>query len=242
VPLDYDSDYAPEDISFRFRMEWENVPQTAGGVWRVLSRGSDAGTGMEESDAAGYGIAYEEEYDGYAPECWLAHCQGDNYIFLKAPAGDTSQKTYFYRVSSQGIILIGSMDIAMNRETPLDPDAMWMNTNQVISKEPLQLMAVGIYTLGDDGFPSHPRKVHRLVGKEVVLKGDQRLNPSRREDAAVSGGMWNLAGGTVLYPYRSDLKSWIDFRTEDGRICRFAINEFSDQVVLDRFRLEDLFE
>ena len=52
-----------------------------------------------------------------------------------------------------------------------------------------------------------------------------------------------LAAGTLLTPFRTDKESYVDFFDEEGNVCRFAIEDFSDEMNLNGFgTLDELLE
>ena len=231
LPLDYDVTYCRGDISAGFRMRWTMEPEREEGTWELRIEGGEAAT-------------YEENFYGHAPECWMAHASGRDFIYLRVPVGDVSQTSYVYEVTEGSVTkLTGeALGLALRPDTPLDPDGMRMNLNEMVFSPVVMLLPWGSFRVGESGLPEPAGEVYGLDGTGVLLLESGRYNPDSRENAAVSGGMWTLMAGTLLRPYQTDMKSFLDFITEDGRVVRFEINEFSENMLLDNFgTLEKVF-
>lgn len=186
---------------------------------------------------------HEEMYINHAPMCWLLRSGEKNYIYLNVPAGDISIMTDIYELTGEGIDSLGPVELEIRSDTILNPHRMQMSHNNIIHTGEIMILPYGSYRVGNDGMPEAADIVYYLEGNELTLKQPSRVNPPDPKDAVISGGMWNLPAGIKLRPYRTDMKSWIDFITEEDQICRFQIEEFSEEMQLDNFGgLEDLFE
>ena len=229
MPLDFDADYWPDDTSWSFRMNWYPIPDEEHAVWKVSLDGK----------------TYEETfYGGDRPDCWLAGINGRYFIYFRVPTGDVSMLTQIYRISQGGIskATFEPIPLALRSDTPLDPDRMKWSLDQMVIDGPVMLLPTGWYKADSNSLPEPTGGVYDVEGPWVALREGGRYNPDSREKAAVSGGMWNLAAGQSVRPYQTDLESFLDFITDDGRVIRFSINGYSDDMHLDNFgTLGDVF-
>ncbi len=231
MPLDYGVTYWPNDVSLGFRMDCREEPGTAGVLWTVTLDGGDA-------------EPYEEPLYGYAPRCWLVHTGGRNFIYQNVPTGDVSMLADVYEVRGDGVEkLCGKpLELAVRDDTTLDPDRLLMNFNKPVFSRSVQLLPYAAYRVDDEGSPEMDGSVFGLDGPWVRLREGGRYNPDSRENAAVSGGMWTLIAGERVRPCQTDMATFLDFITEDGRVIRFGIERFADDMTLDNFgTLDDVF-
>ncbi len=131
--------------------------------------------------------------------------------------------------------------LAMREDTPLNPDWMLMSLNRPVFTESVQMLPRGSFRMDEDGLPELASGVYDLDGPWVRLRKAGRYNPDSRDHAAVSGGMWTLIEGQEMKPYQTDLDSFLDFITDDGRVVRFAIEGFGDDMRPDGSALDELF-
>lgn len=125
---------------------------------------------------------------------------------------------------------------------PLNPDCLCMSLDLPIYSRAVQMLPYAAYRVRDTGLPEMISGVYDLDGPWVRLRKSGRYNPDSRKNAVVSGGMWTLVAGERMRPYQTDLESWLDFITEDGRVVRFTIDRFADDMRLDSFgKLDDVF-
>lgn len=192
---------------------------------------------------------YAEPFYGSAPECWLLHDDRRDFIYLRVPTGDVSMLTNVYEITwstpsaAMGVSKrsLEPLALAMRSDTPLDPDWMLMNLNRPVFTESVQLLPFGAFRMDEDGLPELAGGVYDLDGPWVRLRKAGRYNPDSRDNAAVSGGMWTLIEGQELRPYQTDLESFLDFITDDGRVVRFAIEGFGYDMRPDGSALDELF-
>lgn len=189
--------------------------------------------------------AYEEKLYGRAPDCWLIHANGQDFIYQRVPTGDASMLTHVYKVTQQGVVRITNKEplgLAIKSDTTLNPDCLCMSLDLPIYSRAVQMLPYAAYPVRDTGLTEMISGVYDLDGPWVRLRESGRYNPDSRKNAAVSGGMWTLVAGERMRPYQTDLESWLDFITEDGRVVRFTIDRFADDMRLDSFgKLDDVF-
>ena len=155
--------------------------------------------------------------------------------------------TKVYKVTENKVTEIkrsaGPLGMALRSDTPLDPDRMRMSINAPITSEAVNMLPYAAFRADPmSGLPQRVSEVYDLDGAWVTLRNGGRYNPADRGAAAVSGGMWTLAAGERMRPYQTDMESWLDFITEDGRVVRFMIDRFADDMLLDDFgTLDDVF-
>ena len=232
IPMDYDAIYWRSDVSVGFQMRSFAAPESEDVLWVVTVEGGET----ERS--------YEETFYGYAPECWLACVDGRYFIYLRVPTGDVSMLTKVYEVSTTGVSIrtYDPLGVAMRSDTPLDPNGIQMSLDAPIFTPSLMMLPYGTFCIETNGLPEHTGGVYGLDGPWVLLRESGRYNPDSRENAAISGGMWTLIAGERVRPYQTDMESWLDFITEDGRVVRFEIDGWREDMRLDNFgTLDDVF-
>ena len=106
------------------------------------------------------------------------------------------------------------------------------------------LMPYGIYRVGEDGLPVLVQEDEfGLAGPTLALTRDVEATLADQYDPVVEDGPLSLAAGTLLTPFRTDKESYVDFFDEEGNVCRFAIEDFTDEMNLNGFgTLEELLE
>lgn len=231
IPVDDGTTYWRGDTSNCFRIQSSIGMDTEDVIWEIMLDGKDEG-------------AYVEPFYGQAPECWLACVNERYFIYLRVPTGDVSMLTKVYEVSTTGVSkrTYDPLGVAMRSDTPLDPNGMLMSLDEPIFTPSVKLLPYGTFRIDGNGLPEQTSDVYGLDGPWVLLREGGRYNPDSRDNAAVSGGMWTLVAGERMRPYQTDMESWLDFITEDGRVVRFEINQFSDDMQLDNLgTLDDVF-
>ncbi len=229
--LEYDRTYWKSDVSIGFEMHATNADENMDVTWQVEMEGIEADT-------------YEEILYGYRPECCYIHTQSGDYIYMQVPVGDVQMLTNVYSIDNTGVSLLSKepYPASISHGTSLNPDWMKMTCDNVILADPLYITARANYKVGDDGLPEMMSGIYDLDGPQVLLKKGGRYYPDSEDNASVSGGMWTLIEGEKLKPYQSDLESWIHFVTEDNRVVRFEIDEYSNEMLLNGDRITDLFK
>ena len=227
LTLDYGVDYQFDSYT-KLRMDWSSPSEYEPDVtWKATVNG----------------VVTEEDYYGYAPTCHLVTVDGSRYLYLRVPSGDVSMFTEVYRLTDDGLQLVDTVPLSIRTPADMDPDMMRMDLNEFVYSSTTFLMPTGFYRVGDDGLPEQAGSLFTLSGAPVALKQSGRYNPASRADAAASGGMWNLVAGEVLTPLQTDRETFIDFITDDGRVVRFEIDGFRDDMRLDNWgTLDDVFE
>lgn len=223
--LDYDTTY-PLDPMTTLWMGWAVDEDLMEGVWTLTVNGLD----------------YPETFYGVEPEVWLLRRNRQSFLYLDVPTGDVSFRTRIYAVSYNGPAFLREVEMTL-RDEP-EPTLQWMEMtlNEPVQDGPVGMLPHGRFRLDGNGLPEFAGEWYDLDGPWVALKQSGRYHPDDRESAAVSGGMWTLAAGQRLRPYRTDLESWVDFITDDDRVVRFTIDKWGDDMHLDNFgTLADVF-
>ncbi|MCR4890908.1 MAG: DUF4163 domain-containing protein [Lachnospiraceae bacterium] len=224
LPLNYYSDYMIDNK--RVSMDWEY-------------------TGVDDVDwnFSVNGNKHNEKFFAYQPNCYLVKAKGLSLLYLRIPVGDVSMISNVYEITNTDLKLIEQIDYAPYSKFSLNPNRMLLSLNEYVDQSPSMLLPYGEYHVDYDGLPVINEEVYGLEGNDVILKEAARVNPPDPEDAAVSGGMWNLAKGTRLTPLRTDRKTYVDYITEMDQVCRFGIDKFAYDMQLDNFGTpEDIFE
>ncbi|MDO4721000.1 MAG: hypothetical protein Q4A78_10100 [Peptostreptococcaceae bacterium] len=230
LPLDYDMSYFPAGLPGGFSMSFLEDEEGMDPLWVIR---------MEDSETP----VYEESLYDYEPNCFFVHIRGNNYLYVQLPSGDVSVMSDIYQLTKQKATLLDPIDSGILPETILHPNRIRMSLNRHIYAGSAMMAPCGVYRIGEDGRPQPASNVYDLSGNKLSLRKACRAKEADPKDPAAAGGMLELAAGTILQPYRTDMESWIDFITEDKQICRFGIDTFSDEMQLDDLGgLEDLFE
>lgn len=232
VPLDYDTTYWREHVSRGFRLRCDEEPESEGVRW--------------EADVVGGSNArpYTESFYGYAPDCWLVHAYDRDWVYLRVPAGDVSLYTQIYEVGERSLSrrTYEAIPMALKKESPMNPDRMRWSLDAMVITETMRLFPTGWYKADAGGLPELIGGVYDVEGPWVALRESGRYNPDKRENAAVSGGMWTLIAGEKLRPWQTDMESFLDFITADERVVRFTIDRWDGEMQLDNFgTLDDVF-
>lgn len=249
VVLDYASYPHLLNAVFTTAPEAYMLPLDYGPVYR-LADGTSLQLGCDETEESDVrwslfvnGMPLEREYYGYAPECRLIYEQGRYLVYVRVPSGDVSMLTDVFAVTPEGAEALGSVPLASDDPAGMDPAMMKMALDNIAYSAATTLIPSGWYRVGDDGMPEPVGNLFTLAGMPVALKERGRYNPADRADAAASGGMWNMIEGEVLTPLQTDLSTFIDFITDDGRVVRFEIDGFGSEMQLDNFgTLDDVFD
>lgn len=230
LPMDYDMNYFPEGLPGGFSMHFSEDEEEMEYIWSLR---------MGDSEVP----VYEESFYGYAPHCTFLRSGEKNYLYVLLPSGDASITSNIYQLTNQKVTFLDQIPLGIFPETILNPNRIRMSLGRYIYTEAIILSLQGTYRIGKDGKPEPVSNIYDLSGKESILKQNCRVEEVDRKDPALSKGNLDLPAGTVLRPYRTDGKSWIDFITKEGRICRFRIDVFSEEMQFEGFGSpENLFE
>ena len=225
IPVECGVDYRL-DSGNDLRMDWIQEEEEMDGIFTISANGGTA----------------TEEYYGYAPDVRLIRSEDRLLLYVRMPSGDVTMRTDVFELTADGVEKLGQAPVAISPSCGIDPRAMEMDQDRLVYSMATVLLPSGFYCVGDDGMPEQVGNLCKLSGRPVTLRQSGRYNPADRADAAASGGMWNLFEGAVLTPLQTDLETFLDFITEDGRVVRFTIDGFHDDMTLDNFgTLDDVF-
>ena len=190
------------------------------------------------------GNVYTEEFYGFAPQsCYLIHTGGKDYIYLQEPAGDISMVTDIYEITANGLKKIGNLPLAMHSSVNLNPDRLFMDINDMLYTYDIMLMPYGMYRVGSDGMPVLLENTFGVTGTDMVGKETFRIYMTDPKDASVEEGFTTVAQGIILTPFRTDMETYLDLFTEDGRAIRLTIDGWYDEMEIHGFgTLNDGFE
>lgn len=189
------------------------------------------------------GNSYSETFYGYAPECHVVYTNNTAYLYLRIPVGDVTNRTAIYRIAENGLVRLGEADIAMCEELNYHPDRILMLTNDIIYSGYALLQPYGLYRIDENGMPVLiSEDVFGLRGPTLSLTQDVEATSADMTDETFADGPILLAAGMLLTPYRTDKKTYIDFIDPYGNVCRFAIDCYTDEMVLNGYgTMEELF-
>ena len=232
--LEYDTDYVLVDGT-PLRMSWDIPAMESEDIeWTVTVNGRTR----------------TEPFYGYPPACWLVQTGSEvnldrrTFLYVDEPAGDVSHSTRVYAVTKGGLSTCGQVDAAIYEELNCNPERLLMVGNDYASSGSAMLMPYGIYRVGEDGLPVLVQEDEfGLMGPTLALTRDVEATLADQYDPGVEDGPLPLAAGTLLTPFRTDKESYVDFFDEEGNVCRFAIEDFTDEMNLNGFgTLEELLE
>lgn len=218
MELQYDTNYALENIG-SLRMSWSR-PYEGGeeNLWTVSVNGRE----------------YVESFYGYRPDCYLARVSGNYFIYLQLPTGDISQMTNIYEVTKRGVALLEQAELGMYGKTGANPEHILMYGNDMVFSEYVFLMPYSLYGVSENGsLVLATEDEYGIENMPLVPWEDIRVQEVDPENAEKVIGFTNVTEGTVMTPFRTDKKTYMDFLCEDGRVCRFEITGFTDAMVLD---------
>ncbi len=232
--LEYDTDYVLVDGT-PLRMSW-GIP---------AERGEDI-----EWTVTVNGRTRTEYFYGYAPECWLVQVGSEMnlnrkaFLYVEEPAGDISHSTRVYEVTKGGLSTCGQVDAAIYKELNCNPERLLMVSNDAVSSGSAMLLPYGICRVGEDGLPVPVQEDEfGLMGPILGLTRAVEATLADQYDPGVADGPLPLEAGTLLTPFRTDKESYVDFFDEEGNVCRFAIEDFTDEMNLNGFgTLDELLE
>lgn len=190
------------------------------------------------------GSLYSETFEGYAPTCHVVYTQNIGYLYLQVPTGDVSKHTNVYKIKENEPVLLSQRNTAMYEEINYHPDRILMVTDDIICAGNIILQPYGLYRIAENGMPRliEPN-TFGLQGSTLRLTGEAEAVLADLMDVSREEGTITLKEGTLLTPYRTDKASYIDFMDETGKICRFAIDKFTDDMILgSNNTLEQLLE
>ncbi|MBR2062470.1 MAG: hypothetical protein IJ969_04050, partial [Anaerotignum sp.] len=159
------------------------------------------------------------------------------------PAGDISMVTDIYEITSNGLKKIGNLPLAMHSSVNLNPDRLFMDINDMLYAYDIMLMPYGMYRVDDDGMPVLLEDTFGVTGTDMVGKETFRIYMTDPKDASVEEGFTTVAQGIILTPFRTDMETYLDLFTEDGRAIRLTIDGWYDEMNIHGFgTLNDGFE
>lgn len=228
LQLEYNTDFLTEDgallnMSWMLDGEWsESI------LWNMIVDGE----------------VYTEEFYGYAPQsCYLIHTGDSDYIYLQEPAGDISMVTDIYEIGFSGLEKIGDLPLAMHSTVNLNPERLLLDINDILFADGIILVPYGMYRVGSDGMPVLLEDTFGLTGPYLVGKETFRIYMTDPKDASVEEGFTTVAQGIILTPFRTDMETYLDLFTEDGRAIRLTIDGWYDEMEIHGFgTLSDGFE
>ena len=227
LELEYDTEVLTENGN-HLLMSWEmDVDWDETAIW------------MMDVD----GNIYTEEFYGYAPQsCYLIHANGRDYLYLQEPAGDISKATNVYEVRNN-VKKLGKADLGMHHLVNLNPDRMLMDLNDMLFADSIVLMPYGIFAVGSEGVPVFTEDTFGVTGTDMVGKETFRIYMTDPKDVSVEEGFTTVAQGIILTPFRTDMETYLDLFTEDGRAIRLTIDGWDDEMNIYGFgTLNDGFE
>ena len=220
LQLEYAVDYVTEDG------HWLNMGWLMNGEWSESVLWSML---VDEN-------IYTEELYGYAPQnCYLIHTENGDYIYLQKPAGDISKMTDIYQVTDDSLKKIGELPLAMHSRVNLNPDRLLLDINDMLFADGIMLMPYGIYRVGSDGMPVLLENTFGVTGTDMIGKETFRIYMTDLKDATIEEGFTTIAQGLPLTPFRTDMETYLDCITEDGRAIRLTIDGWNDEMNIHGF-------
>lgn len=220
LQLEYNTDCLTEDgkqlnMSWMMNGEWSDSI-----LWNMIVDGE----------------VYTEEFYGYSPQnCYLIHTGGRDFLYLQVPAGDISLTTNIYALDSSGVKLIGDLPLALHREVNLNPERLLMDIDDMIFADSMIFTPYGLYRVDSDGMPVLLEDTYGVYGTPAVAKEQFRIYMTDPKDASVEEGFTTIGQGMPLQVFRTDMESYLDFITEDGRAIRLTIDGWYAEMEVHGF-------
>lgn len=159
---------------------------------------------------------------------YLVRSNGKIYIYVATRGMDDYSGIHVYGVENGTLKDLGSVDQGFKSGSPTNPAKFSLEKYTDI------LGTYGVYSIyhiGEDGMPATDDEYVYIQNddKSRVLTSLKAL--TLKVEAADDSGNWEeqqLPSGTLMYPFRTDEKSFVDAKLEDGRICRIDGITLSD--------------
>lgn len=218
--LEYDMDYVLADGT-SLRMSWDISPAASEDIqWTITVNGRTR----------------TEKFYNYGPKCWLLQADRKTFLYLEEPTGDVSHFTRVYEVTKGGLMGRGQVDAAIYGELNCNPERLLMIGNDCVFSGTAMLIPYGIYSVGTDGLPALTQENEfGLTGPMFRLTRTAEATLADQFDPEFEDGPLPLEAGTLLTPFRTDKKSYVDFFDEEGQVCRFTFDSFNAEMSLNYF-------
>lgn len=218
--LEYDMDYVLADGT-SLRMSWDISPAASEDIqWTITVNGRTR----------------TEKFYNYGPKCWLLQADRKTFLYLEEPTGDVSHFTRVYEVTKGGLMGRGQVDAAIYGELNCNPERLLMIGNDCVFSGTAMLIPYGIYSVGTDGLPALTQENEfGLTGPMFRLTRTAEATLADQFDPEFEDGPLPLEAGTLLTPFRTDKKSYVDFFDEEGQVCRFTFDSSNAEMSLNYF-------
>ncbi len=167
---------------------------------------------------------------------------GDRYyVYVNELQMNDYQSLDIYEVNGSGIKSIGSYERGFRTVSPTDPSDFdlagrtdLLSTNNTYKS----------YRVGNDGMPVENEEFDHVIGtvsEKLTLKKDHEFEVYA-DEKATEAEKTELKEGTVLYYFRTDDKTFMDMKTDDGKVVRIypTVGEWPQTV--DGIDIEELFD
>ena len=133
------------------------------------------------------------------------------------------------------MVFIGDLPLAMHGKVNLNPERLLLDIDDMIFAENIAFKPYGLYCVGADGMPVLQEDACGVYGTPVVAKEQFRIYMTDPKDASVEEGFTTIGQGMPLQVFRTDMESYLDFMTEDGRAIRLTIDGWYEEMEVHGF-------
>ncbi|MBO4373838.1 MAG: DUF4163 domain-containing protein [Lachnospiraceae bacterium] len=168
--------------------------------------------------------------------------KGNNYyLYLNELQMNDYQSIDVYTIEDSGFKKKGTCERGFRYLGPTDPENFDLagRTDMLSTNETYRS-----YRVGDDGMPVPNEEYDHIIGsvsEKLTLKKDIEAEVYADENATESKKE-TLEKGTVLYYLRTDNETFVDMKTEDGRVVRFHPETKEYPQTVDGTDIEELFD
>lgn len=225
LKLDYDRDYTLPD-GLKLRMGWR-MTDDWDGKWELTLNGKTE----------------SRHYYGHAPICYIVSTGGASHLYLEEPRGDLSYHTTVYHLTADGLLEQATVEAAISDTLNMHPEHLIMVSNDDLYSGSFLLQPWGMFSVDEMGAPTLAvRDEYGINGPVLYLVETVQAVLADPKDASMEADAVTLAAGTRLTPFRTDKRSYLDFLDDTGRVCRFTIDAFADDMILGGYgTLDELF-
>ncbi|MCR5651360.1 MAG: DUF3298 and DUF4163 domain-containing protein [Lachnospiraceae bacterium] len=172
---------------------------------------------------------------------YLVKKDGKYFIYVNELQMNDYQSIDIYKIQAGVFKKVGSFERGFRDTSPTDPDNFYLagRTDLLSTNNTYRS-----YHVGDDGMPVANEEYDHVVGsvsEKLTLKKDIEAEVYADEDAS-EPEKTTLEKGTVLYYFRTDNETFMDMKTEDGRIVRFYPKTGEWPQTIDGTDIEELFD
>lgn len=172
---------------------------------------------------------------------YLVKTGGRYYVYVDELQLNDYKSLDIYTADGSGLTKAGSFDRGFRDVCPTDPSDFFLagRTDLLSTNNTYRS-----YHAGEDGMPVANEEYDHVIGsvsEKLTLKVDLEAEVFADEEAAESTKE-TLPKGTVLYYLRTDDETFMDMKTEDGRVVRLYPKTGDWPQTIDGTDIEEIFD